>query len=354
MASALQGFRFTARSCACAPLSRRCAAQSIARRRAFATTTLRLQTQRSPEQKDVLKKIEKAVGYNLDEELAADKKELQNLLDAEIEFGPVGPDLWKRRQKLKETFLNMGDPEPFEDGDFDEDGHDDLPSLAHGELEQHREWRHYARLAAWEMPLLSKLAKPFEPPTGDMSLRFRYTTYLGESHPAEKKVVVEFSPADMPNLTSIQREKLKKLAGTRYNPEEDIVRMSCEMYETQAQNKRYLGDLIDTLLKEARDPTDTFADVPLDIRHHHFKPKLRFPQEWALTDERREQLAQYRLQMEQKDQKLELEGQLVDGLKQIEQVISRPIAEVALPEMVLAGGKVAGGKAKGKKVAVRR
>ena len=89
--------------------------------------------------------------------------------------------------------------------------------------------------------------------------------------------------------------------------------------------------------------------MPLDTRHHHFKPKPRFPKEWALTEERREQLAQYRLQMEQKDQKLELEGQLVDGIKQIEQVIARPIAQEALPEMVMAGGK-----AKGKKVAVRR
>ena len=63
---------------------------------------------------------------------------------------------------------------------------------------------------------------------------------------------MEFSPADMPDLTTIQREKLKKLVGVRYNPEKDIVRMSCEMFETQAQNKRYLGDVVDSLLKEAR------------------------------------------------------------------------------------------------------
>lgn len=75
---------------------------------------------------------------------------------------------------------------------------------------------------------------------------------MGEHHPAEKKVVLEFSPADMPNLTSIQRDKLRKLLGPRYNPEEDTVRMSCEMFETQAQNKRYLGDTVDTLLREAR------------------------------------------------------------------------------------------------------
>lgn len=96
------------------------------------------------------------------------------------------------------------------------------------------------------------MAKPFQPPTADMPLRFRYTTYMGEQHPAEKKVVLEFSPADMPHLTELQRNKLRKLVGVRYNPESDIVKMSCEMFETQAQNKRYLGDLVDKLLQESR------------------------------------------------------------------------------------------------------
>jgi small subunit ribosomal protein S35 len=96
------------------------------------------------------------------------------------------------------------------------------------------------------------MAKEFVPPTQKEVLRFRYTNYMGEQHPAEKKVVVEFCPADMPNLTDGQRDKLKKLAGSRWNPETDIVKMSCEMFETQAQNKRYLGDLVDTILQEAR------------------------------------------------------------------------------------------------------
>lgn len=98
----------------------------------------------------------------------------------------------------------------------------------------------------------TEMAKPFEPPNQKQVLRFRHTTYMGEQHPAEKKVVLEFCPGDMPNLTDIQRLKLKKLAGVRWNPETDIVKMSCEMFETQAQNKRYLGDLVDVLLKEAR------------------------------------------------------------------------------------------------------
>lgn len=99
---------------------------------------------------------------------------------------------------------------------------------------------------------MAEMVKPFQPPTVDMCLRFRYTTYMGEQHPAEKKVVLEFSPADMPNLTDLQRDKLRKLVGVRYNPEEDLIKMSCESFETQAQNKRYLGDLVDKLLVEAR------------------------------------------------------------------------------------------------------
>lgn len=75
---------------------------------------------------------------------------------------------------------------------------------------------------------------------------------MGEQHPAEKKVVLEFCTEDMRDLTQVQREKLMKLAGPRYNPETDIIKMSCEMFESQAQNKRYLGDMVETLLKEAK------------------------------------------------------------------------------------------------------
>ena len=83
-------------------------------------------------------------------------------------------------------------------------------------------------------------------------MRFRYTTYMGEEHPAAKKVVLEFCPKDLPDLTDTQREKLIKLVGVRYNPQTEIVKMSSETFETQAQNKRYLGDLVDTLLREAQ------------------------------------------------------------------------------------------------------
>lgn len=97
----------------------------------------------------------------------------------------------------------------------------------------------------------SGYAQPFQLPTQGQILRFRYTTYMGEKHPSECKVVMEFTTKDL-GLEPVSRRKLIKLAGARYNPEKDLVHMSCEMFETQAQNKRYLSDLLDKLLVVAK------------------------------------------------------------------------------------------------------
>lgn len=159
-----------------------------------------------------------------------------------------------------------------------------------------------------------ELAKPYCPPALDHPLRFRYTTYMGETHPASKKIVLEFCTRDLPDLSEAHRIKLIKLVGPRYNPETDIVKMSCEMFETQAQNKRYLGDLVDTLMTEAKDSSDTFEDIPLDFRHHKFNPPPEFPDSWKLTNEKKQQLQidrQQRLLAEQK-------GQITDGVQIIE------------------------------------
>ncbi|KAK0708384.1 mitochondrial ribosomal subunit protein-domain-containing protein [Lasiosphaeris hirsuta] len=202
--------------------------------------------------------------------------------------------------------------------DFEED---DIVSLAHGKLEEHREHREYARLAVWEMPLLSKFAKKFEPPTEDEVLRFRYTSYMGEFHPADRKVVVEFCPTDLKTLTEAQQLKLKKLAGSRYNPEKDIVRMSCERYEHQAQNKRYLGDLVDKMMVMAKDPTDMFEDIPLDTRHHTFKRKPKFPVEWRMSEERRAELEAQRKKAFLLDESKRMNGTLIDGVRSIQEAV---------------------------------
>ncbi|KAL4817558.1 mitochondrial ribosomal subunit protein-domain-containing protein [Aspergillus spinulosporus] len=203
--------------------------------------------------------------------------------------------------------------------DEDDFHNDEITSMAHAEVELHREVREYARITAWDMPLLSKLAKPFTLPPETHILRFRYTTYMGESHPAENKVVVELASSDLvPRyLTEAQRQTLLKLVGPRYNPDTDIIRMSCEKFDTRAQNKRYLGDLIQTLLKEAKEG-DSFADIPLDLRHHKPKKTLQFPKEWIMTEERKKQLEANRAERKRLEQ--QRQG-VVDGNAVIAQAV---------------------------------
>ena len=141
---------------------------------------------------------------------------------------------------------------------------------------------------------------------------------MGETHPAEPKVVVEFCTADLP-LEPNQRLKLIKLLGARYNPQKDLVRMSCEQFQHAAQNKRRLLDLINTLIAEAKNESDaeggkdTFDDVPVDFRHVKWKKKLEFPDEWKLTPEREQLLRERWRQSELKEQGRKNAGELGGG-----------------------------------------
>ncbi|MCJ1391257.1 37S ribosomal protein S24, mitochondrial [Xylographa bjoerkii] len=242
-------------------------------------------------------------------------------------------------QRFKPGLMAMGEPNEMDSGEDELFEGDDMSSIAHGELEQHRELRTYARIAAWEMPLLSKLAKPFEPPT-TTPLRFRYTTYLGETHPAALKIVCEFSPIDLP-LTPAQRLTLIKLAGVRYDPQRDLVRMSCEMFETQAQNKRYLGDLVDTLITEAKEG-EGFEDVGVDFRHVKWKDRKEFPEGWKLSGGKRKALEERREERERNEKERLARGEIVDGVGVIEAAMRSARAEERVEIPV--AKRVVGGK----------
>jgi small subunit ribosomal protein S35 len=62
-------------------------------------------------------------------------------------------DFTMPRETGKRGFWAEGEEDLGPDEDY---FGDDLTSHGHGELEQHRELREYARLIAWELPLLSR------------------------------------------------------------------------------------------------------------------------------------------------------------------------------------------------------
>ncbi|KAK6841809.1 hypothetical protein PG995_000894 [Apiospora arundinis] len=280
--------------------------------------TYEAQSNFTPDQKAIFDELEKEI----------------DSLDHAINTATAVPKKMK-----KETFWGEDEEDPdmlVEDIDDEEPADDDIMSMAHGKLEEFREYREYARVAAWQMPLLSKLTRKFEPPTAEQCLRFRYTTYMGEEHPAASKVVVEFSPRDLP-LNAAQQLKLKKLLGARWNPETDIAKMSCEQFDHQAQNKRYLGDLVEKLVAQAKDKTDMFEDIPLDTRHHQIKVRPKFPKEWRLTEERMQQLEAARQKSLLLDQHKEETGLLVDGNERVDKFFSEPaMASLRIPERLSA------------------
>ena len=158
---------------------------------------------------------------------------------------------------------------------------------------------------------------------------------MGETHPGSNKIVLEFCTRDLRALSEPQRIKLIKLVGPRYNPETDTVKISSEMFETSAQNKRYLGDLVDTLIAEAQDDTDTFEDVPLDFRHHKFRPKVEFPDAWKLTRRKRAMLEEDRRLRSEQGKEREQQGKVVEGVQVVEAALKRLLvtdASTVLPE----------------------
>ena len=123
---------------------------------------------------DTLSSEEKAkmeeVAYKLDEYMTSPK--VQSDINAEVAEASAELQAEKRRlesppsftEKIKPGLMAMGEVDPQDVGEDEEFEGDDISSLAHGELEQHREMREYARIAAWEMPLLTSTFIPMQSP----------------------------------------------------------------------------------------------------------------------------------------------------------------------------------------------
>lgn len=110
-------------------------------------------------QEDSKKMHDYMTSPNIEQELASD------VALAAHEFSEESPHVEMNIPRIKPGLMAMGEVEEQDSGEDEEFEGDDITSLGHGELEQHREMREYARIAAWEMPLLSSTA-PASPPNG--------------------------------------------------------------------------------------------------------------------------------------------------------------------------------------------
>jgi small subunit ribosomal protein S35 len=151
---------------------------------------------------------------------------------------------------------------------------------------------------------------------------------MGEHHPAARKVVLQFSPKDLPDLSPAQLLKFLKLVGPRYNPDTEVVKMTCEQFEAPAQNKRYLGDQVKKLLNEAKKGEDSLEDIPLDLRHHKAKRRVEFPESWKLKPSRVRELL-----IARQEQALLDEGQTIQqkGALDGKEVVHEYVRQISRP-----------------------
>ncbi|KAH3670404.1 hypothetical protein OGAPHI_000919 [Ogataea philodendri] len=173
--------------------------------------------------------------------------------------------------------------------EIEQDEYDEYPTEVQERVENFRDHLEFNRMAAYELPLLTKYRKEYVPPKkGEKPVLYRYTKFFGESHPGERKVSVSVRLSEL-KLTPEQSHKFKLLAGVRYDHATDVFKMSSDKYPEPAQNASFLSDVMDDLVAEAKSHPEEFADTPLDKRHTVAKYKKKqqrkrrvyeFPKEW--------------------------------------------------------------------------
>ncbi|KAF5336832.1 hypothetical protein D9611_003122 [Ephemerocybe angulata] len=189
----------------------------------------------------------------------------------------------------------------------------DMPSLTHRMMMEKRRMLHYFRLIEHEMPKLVAYRKPFIPPNSkETPLYVKSISYQGENHPAVAKRAIVVNVDDLPLADAAAVHTIKLLAGPRWtpNPPKDAgvmeqeawgngyIKISCETYSNGEQNLKWASDALDRLVEQANNQKESFADLPLDMRHVYAKvrkgkkgdhrrdrplrpvSKADFPKEW--------------------------------------------------------------------------
>ena len=117
----------------------------------------------SPEEKKQFQQDDKAAYEHL---TSSDmESELQGMINQAVyEISRETPRERVIPPRITPGLMAMGEVDEQGSGEDEDFEGDDITSTAHGELEQHREIREYARIAAWEMPMLSSRFLPPQPP----------------------------------------------------------------------------------------------------------------------------------------------------------------------------------------------
>jgi len=212
------------------------------------------------------------------------------------------PEEWEKKKKKED--------EDEEDDEYDLDTMpefeaDDSTSYGHMLIHEQKRVLKYLRLIERDGPALRQLRMKYEPPTAATPLIVRAVSYSGEQHPVLAKRVVVSAISQLPLQTPEAIHKFKLMAGPRWCEEpprdsgigqkehEEVgkhgyIKVSCEDFPDAQMNLKWISDVINNLIQESNESSETFKDIPLDTRHLRAKLKKNpsyatfkdFPKEW--------------------------------------------------------------------------
>lgn len=141
---------------------------------------------------------------------------------------------------------------------------------------------HLNRVSAFEMPLLAKLRQPYKPKTNkETPIKLTYhSDFSNESNSSNRKVTLSVFINDL-DLNEKQQRKFMILSGNKFNHNTKTLKFSVDENPEPTQNARIIVSRFNRLLKESKDLTDDFSDIPIDTRHTKpVKKQVEFPDEW--------------------------------------------------------------------------
>lgn len=155
---------------------------------------------------------------------------------------------------------------------------DDIPFLGHMAIEGDRERLHIMRLIEFQLPEIQKLRRPYKAPTTSQALTIQTAFRSSDPmHPVSRKAVLTTTvnrlvAATGGKLSSKEAQhKLKAIAGPRYDPESNTLKISSDSYPTVNMNMKWCSDALDRLIEAAADTSDPMTDIPLTTKHAQVK-----------------------------------------------------------------------------------
>lgn len=177
MAAASTAFRLCVRAIARPRAVPALHARPLLQRRTLTSAPQRWRPAKDPEEEDgePAEPGETSSDFDFVESMLADIPAKERTAEMEAEMEELREQLESQENDMHQKLDDMSaklfkDPKPQRDSfwfdeedddpttqdivgeEFDED---DIPTMAHGKLDEVREFRHYARISAWEMPMLA-------------------------------------------------------------------------------------------------------------------------------------------------------------------------------------------------------